>query len=156
MYLEPNEVLAIARGGAALGCKEGMFTLGDKPEDRWRQARPRQPPLELRPAPGQPAPDGGLGPPQLVGGLLACPTLQVAEDHRQPERLREPLDLGVEVRELPPFQVDALPAPDIAWVAWLGAAVNPDTAPARPYYLRAPDAKPSKDMLQKAAQPSAP
>jgi tRNA threonylcarbamoyladenosine biosynthesis protein TsaB len=56
---------------------------------------------------------------------------------------------------LPPFQVDALPAPDIAWVAWLGAAVHPDTAPARPYYLRAPDAKPSKDMLQKAAQPSA-
>ena len=56
---------------------------------------------------------------------------------------------------LPPFQVDALPAPDINWVAWLGAAVHPDTAPARPYYLCAPDAKPSKDMLQKAAQPSA-
>jgi tRNA threonylcarbamoyladenosine biosynthesis protein TsaB len=59
----------------------------------------------------------------------------------------------------PPFRVDALPAPDIAWVAWLGAAVNPDTAPARPYYLRAPDAKPPKDMLRdvlrKAAQPSA-
>jgi tRNA threonylcarbamoyladenosine biosynthesis protein TsaB len=56
---------------------------------------------------------------------------------------------------LPPFQVDALPAPDIAWVAWLGAAVDPDTAPARPYYLRAPDAKPPKDMLQIAAQPPA-
>jgi tRNA threonylcarbamoyladenosine biosynthesis protein TsaB len=60
---------------------------------------------------------------------------------------------------LPPFQVDALPAPDIAWVAWLGAAVNPDTAPARPYYLRAPDAKPPKDMLKdvlrRAAEPSA-
>jgi len=54
----------------------------------------------------------------------------------------------------PPFKVDAQPAPDIAWVGWLGAAVSPDTAPARPYYLRAPDAKPSKDPLQKAAQPS--
>src|SRR6202035_212038 len=54
----------------------------------------------------------------------------------------------------PPFKVDAQPAPDIAWVAWLGAAVSPNTAPARPYYLRAPDAKPSKDPLQKAAQPS--
>ena len=32
-------MLAIAREGAALGCKEAMFTLGDKPEDRWRQAR---------------------------------------------------------------------------------------------------------------------
>jgi tRNA threonylcarbamoyladenosine biosynthesis protein TsaB len=55
-----------------------------------------------------------------------------------------------------PVQVDAQPAPDIAWVGWLGAAVSPDTAPARPYYLRAPDAKPQKDMLQKTSQPSAP
>jgi tRNA threonylcarbamoyladenosine biosynthesis protein TsaB len=55
----------------------------------------------------------------------------------------------------PPFKVDAQPAPDITWVAWLGAAVNPNTTPARPYYLRAPDAKPSKDLLQKAPQPSA-
>ena len=55
----------------------------------------------------------------------------------------------------PPFKVDPQPAPDIAWLAWLGAAVSPDTAPARPYYLRAPDAKPQKDLLQKAAQPSA-
>jgi tRNA threonylcarbamoyladenosine biosynthesis protein TsaB len=56
----------------------------------------------------------------------------------------------------PPIKVDAQPAPDIAWVAWLGAAANPNTAPARPYYLRAPDAKPPKDPLQKAVQPSAP
>jgi tRNA threonylcarbamoyladenosine biosynthesis protein TsaB len=56
----------------------------------------------------------------------------------------------------PPFKVDPQPAPDIAWLAWLGAAVSPDTAPARPYYLRAPDAKPQKDLLQQAAQPSAP
>src|ERR1700722_9842830 len=39
LYLEPDEVLAIARDGAALGCKEALFTLGDKPEDRWHQAR---------------------------------------------------------------------------------------------------------------------
>jgi tRNA threonylcarbamoyladenosine biosynthesis protein TsaB len=57
---------------------------------------------------------------------------------------------------LPPFRVDARPAPDITWVAWLGAAVNPDTAPARPYYLRAPDAKLPKDRLQKASQPQTP
>ncbi|HTF76552.1 MAG TPA: tRNA (adenosine(37)-N6)-threonylcarbamoyltransferase complex dimerization subunit type 1 TsaB [Bradyrhizobium sp.] len=57
---------------------------------------------------------------------------------------------------LPPFRVDAQPAPDIAWVAWLGAAVNPATAPARPYYLRAPDAKLPKDRLQKASQPQTP
>ena len=56
---------------------------------------------------------------------------------------------------LPPFKVDAQAAPDIAWVAWLGAAVSPNTAPARPFYLRAPDAKPQKDLLQKPAQFSA-
>jgi tRNA threonylcarbamoyladenosine biosynthesis protein TsaB len=56
----------------------------------------------------------------------------------------------------PPFTVDAQPAPDIAWLAWLGAAVSPDTAPARPFYLRGPDAKPPKDPLQKASQPSTP
>ncbi|MEA2864097.1 MAG: tRNA threonylcarbamoyladenosine biosynthesis protein TsaB [Bradyrhizobium sp.] len=52
----------------------------------------------------------------------------------------------------PPFRIDEQPAPDIAWVAWLGAAVSPTTAPARPFYLRAPDAKPPKDALQTAAQ----
>jgi tRNA threonylcarbamoyladenosine biosynthesis protein TsaB len=57
---------------------------------------------------------------------------------------------------LAPFKVDAQPAPDIAWVGWLGAAVSPDNAPAKPYYLRAPDAKPQKDPLQKASQPSPP
>ena len=45
----------------------------------------------------------------------------------------------------PPIEVDARPAPDIIWVAWLGAAVNPAAAPARPFYLRAPDAKPAQD-----------
>src|SRR5437763_6201499 len=34
-YLSPDEVLDIARAGAALGCKEALFTLGDRPEDRW-------------------------------------------------------------------------------------------------------------------------
>jgi len=55
----------------------------------------------------------------------------------------------------PPIQVDPQPAPDIGWVAWLGAAVSPDTAPARPYYLRAPDAKPANALLQQAEQPTA-
>ncbi|MGK4582611.1 bifunctional FO biosynthesis protein CofGH [Kitasatospora sp. HPMI-4] len=39
MYLSPDEVLDIARKGAALGCKEALFTLGDRPEDRWPEAR---------------------------------------------------------------------------------------------------------------------
>jgi FO synthase len=39
LYLSPDEVLDIARQGAALGCKEALFTLGDRPEARWKQAR---------------------------------------------------------------------------------------------------------------------
>ncbi|MFI7668219.1 5-amino-6-(D-ribitylamino)uracil--L-tyrosine 4-hydroxyphenyl transferase CofH [Nocardia sp. NPDC049526] len=38
MFLEPDEVLEIARRGAELGCKEALFTLGDRPEDRWPEA----------------------------------------------------------------------------------------------------------------------
>ncbi|WP_067821249.1 bifunctional FO biosynthesis protein CofGH [Actinomadura kijaniata] len=38
-YLSPDEVLEIARQGAAMGCKEALFTLGDRPEDRWKAAR---------------------------------------------------------------------------------------------------------------------
>ncbi|MEU5981273.1 bifunctional FO biosynthesis protein CofGH [Streptomyces sp. NPDC047434] len=39
MFMSPDEVLDIARRGAGLGCKEALITLGDKPEDRWPEAR---------------------------------------------------------------------------------------------------------------------
>jgi FO synthase len=38
-YLGEDEVLALARAGAAAGCTEALFTLGDKPELRYRVAR---------------------------------------------------------------------------------------------------------------------
>jgi FO synthase len=38
-FLSEEEVLAIARSGAAAGCREALFTLGDKPERRYRVAR---------------------------------------------------------------------------------------------------------------------
>ena len=38
-YLTLDQVLAIARAGAAAGCNEALFTLGDKPELRYRAAR---------------------------------------------------------------------------------------------------------------------
>ena len=38
-FLTPEQVLAIAREGAAAGCKEALFTLGDKPELRYQAAR---------------------------------------------------------------------------------------------------------------------
>ncbi len=37
--LTPDEVLAIARAGAAAGCKEALFSLGDKPERRHPEHR---------------------------------------------------------------------------------------------------------------------
>src|SRR5205807_7499677 len=38
-YMSVEEVLAVARAGEAAGCREALFTLGDKPELRYRAAR---------------------------------------------------------------------------------------------------------------------
>lgn len=38
-YLAPDEVLSIAQAGQRAGCKEALFTLGDRPETRYREAR---------------------------------------------------------------------------------------------------------------------
>jgi FO synthase len=38
-YLGPEEVLEIARAGAQAGCHEALFTLGERPEDRYPEAR---------------------------------------------------------------------------------------------------------------------
>ncbi|MBT3331372.1 MAG: 7,8-didemethyl-8-hydroxy-5-deazariboflavin synthase CofG, partial [Rhodospirillaceae bacterium] len=38
-FMMPDEVLEIARAGAEAGCNEALFTLGDKPELRYRVAR---------------------------------------------------------------------------------------------------------------------
>ena len=98
------------------------------------------------------------------GSSLVRPRVAPIEEALEASRFGAPYLVGNAARILadrwpahapPPFKVDAQPAPDIAWVAWLGAAVSPDTAPARPYYLRAPDAKPQKDPLQKPAEPTA-
>jgi tRNA threonylcarbamoyladenosine biosynthesis protein TsaB len=109
---------------------------------------------------------------QVVGGdgtSLIAPQVAPIAEALAAWRFGPPLLVGNAAKILserwpahaaPPLKVDAQPAPDIAWVAWLGAAVNPEGAPARPYYLRAPDAKPSKDLPSKdmpltASQPTA-
>ena len=38
-YMSPEQVLAVVRQGAAIGCKEALLTLGDRPEERWPEAR---------------------------------------------------------------------------------------------------------------------
>jgi FO synthase len=39
MFMSPDEILEVASQGAALGCLEALFTLGDRPEERWPEAR---------------------------------------------------------------------------------------------------------------------
>jgi tRNA threonylcarbamoyladenosine biosynthesis protein TsaB len=96
------------------------------------------------------------------GGSLIRPRVAPIEEVLGASRFGAPHLVGNAARILadrwradapPPFTADPQPAPDIAWVAWLGAAVSPNTAPARPFYLRAPDAKPQNGQLQKAPQP---
>src|SRR6266542_4299453 len=38
-YLTPEEVVAVAEAGRQRGCKEALFTLGDRPEERYPVAR---------------------------------------------------------------------------------------------------------------------
>lgn len=38
-YLDDAQILRIARAGAAQGCNEALLTLGDRPEERWPEAR---------------------------------------------------------------------------------------------------------------------
>lgn len=39
LYMKPEEVLDIARAGQRLGCTEALFTLGERPEQRYPEAR---------------------------------------------------------------------------------------------------------------------
>lgn len=48
----------------------------------------------------------------------------------------------------PPALIDAQPAPDIEWVAWGGAFADPASALPKPFYLRAPDAKPKSEWTE--------
>jgi N6-L-threonylcarbamoyladenine synthase/tRNA threonylcarbamoyladenosine biosynthesis protein TsaB len=54
-----------------------------------------------------------------------------------------------------PVAVDMQPAPDIIWVAWLGAAADAELSPARPFYLKAPDVKVPANMPQTSRQTAA-
>ena len=38
-YLTPDDVMAVVKAGERHGCTEALFTLGDRPEDRWSAAR---------------------------------------------------------------------------------------------------------------------
>jgi tRNA threonylcarbamoyladenosine biosynthesis protein TsaB len=97
------------------------------------------------------------------GGSLIMPQVVAVEEALTAWRFGAPHLVGNAARMLadrwpahavPPVAVDASEAPEIAWVGWLGAAVSPSTAPARPFYLRAPDVKPPK-RPQHGPQPPA-
>ncbi|SFJ75688.1 tRNA (adenosine(37)-N6)-threonylcarbamoyltransferase complex dimerization subunit type 1 TsaB [Bradyrhizobium sp. Gha] len=96
---------------------------------------------------------------QIVGGdgsLLVRPSVAPIEEAIAASQFGAPHLVGNAAKLLAdrwpadapqPVAVDAQPAPEISWVAWLGAAANPDTTPARPFYLKAPDAKPAAQPL---------
>ncbi len=39
LFMSDAQILQVVRAGAERGCKEALLTLGDRPEDRWPQAR---------------------------------------------------------------------------------------------------------------------
>ena len=56
----------------------------------------------------------------------------------------------------PPVRVDRMPRPTSpGWRGWAPRSI-PENAPARPFYLRAPDAKPPRDPMRNATQPASP
>ena len=104
---------------------------------------------------------------QVVGGdgeELVAPQLAPIDEVLAPAAL-EPSHLVGNAAELlaqrwpqdaaQPVAVDPQAAPEIAWVAWLGAAADPQLSPARPFYLKAPDVKVPANMPQPAAPKTA-
>ncbi len=98
------------------------------------------------------------------GGALVTPRVAPIEEALAASRFGAPHLVGNAAAILaerwhadapPPFKVEPRAAPDIVWVAWLAAAVDPAVATPRPFYLRAPDAKPPADPLPRAAEPQA-
>jgi len=95
------------------------------------------------------------------GGSLITPRVAPIEEALAASRFGAPQLVGNAANLLAerwpkdapaPVKVDQQAAPDIVWVAWLAAAVDPAVATPRPFYLRAPDAKPSADALPRAAE----
>jgi tRNA threonylcarbamoyladenosine biosynthesis protein TsaB len=96
------------------------------------------------------------------GGSLVTPRVAPIEEALAASRFGAPHLVGNAANIIaerwpkdapPPFKVEAQPAPDIVWVAWLAAAVDPAVATPRPFYLRAPDAKPPADPLPRTIEP---
>lgn len=85
------------------------------------------------------------------GAALIRPRIAPIEDALDTSRFGAPRLVGNAAQLLAdrwradallPVSIDNQPAPDITWVAWLGAAADPSTSPPRPTYLKPPDAKP--------------
>lgn len=84
------------------------------------------------------------------GATLIRPRLSPVEEALRASRFGAPRLVGNAAQlladrwpkdTLPPASVEQLPGPDISWVAWLGVAASPAKSPAKPFYLKAPDAK---------------
>lgn len=84
------------------------------------------------------------------GAMLIRPRVATIDEALAAARFGAPHLVGNAAEILADRWPDTLPqplsatkdnAPDIGWIAWLGAAATPGKAPAKPFYLKAPDAK---------------
>lgn len=102
---------------------------------------------------------------QIVGGnglAIVRPRVAPIAEALESARARAPRLVGNAAQLIasrwpaltPPPLIDQQAAPDILWVAWLGAAATPEAAPARPLYLRPPDAKPQAAPAVQSPQPA--
>jgi len=97
-----------------------------------------------------------------TGSSLIWPRAAPIEEALDASRFGAPHLVGNAARVLadrwpadapPPFKVDALPAPDIAWVGWLGAAVSPSAAPARRFICARPTPSPPRTCCTRRRNP---
>ena len=115
-YLAPEQVLEIARAGAAAGCSEALFTLGERPEERYPVAREALAALGHDSTVGYLADscrlvlsETGLLPHANAGALLPDELAALRRVSRQPGH-----DAGVAVGAAPPAGRPPRPLPDQA------------------------------------------
>jgi FO synthase len=134
-YMTIEEVLDVARAGAAAGCREALFTLGDKPELRYRAARDELASLGcattveyLERAASAVLEETGLLP-HLNPGVLSCAELErLARVSVSMGLMLETASVRLSARGRPHFgSPDKLPARRLETIAWAGELGIPFT-----------------------------
>jgi FO synthase len=134
-YMTIDEVLEVARAGAAAGCREALFTLGDKPELRYRAARTELASLGcattveyLEQAAGAVLEETGLLPHLNPGVLSRAELERLARVSASMGLMLETASLRLSARGGPHFgSPDKLPVRRLETIAWAGELGIPFT-----------------------------